>query len=206
MMRACQPEASAQGLSWRYPLTEIALAGLMAATQALDGQNLILQAYASGFVLLAVADIEHRQIQMGPLLALAALALIDAAFITETNPGLASSLVGGLLGGCAFAALYLGGRLYARLAGSGEALGLGDVYVMGAAGLMLGFPNVLAALVLAIALGGCGALAFLAHLRLRKRLWQRHASMAYAPYILAATYIMLLFQGDISRLAFGLPG
>lgn len=201
ILRALQPKASARRLPWRYPLTEIALAALLATTQAALGQNLILQVFAAGFVLLAIADIEHRQILMGPLLALAMLELIDAAFITETGPGLATALAGGLVGGCVFAALYLGGKFYGLVTGSGEALGLGDVYLMGAAGLFLGFPNVLAAIMMAIALGGCAALLMLMMLRLRGRLYRRHYAMAYAPYILAATYACLLFPSELSRLA-----
>ena len=38
---------------------------------------------------------------------------------------------------------------------------------MGLAGLILGFPNVLAAMILAIFLGGAGALLYLAQVRVR---------------------------------------
>ena len=201
-------------LSWRYPLTELTLAGLMAITQFVtgddaslpSGQRLIWQAYAVIFVLLAVVDLERRQILIKPVLFAAALAVVDAAVFPQSPPNLASALVGGLCGGATFSLIYLGGRLFDGLVKrvATPVFGLGDVYLMGLAGLILGFPNILVAIVLAIALAGAGAAVYLALTRLRKRRYKRFTALPYAPYILMATTLVLLFQGEISHVVFGL--
>lgn len=200
-------------LNWRYPLTELAVAGLMVMTQLATGddasplspQRIIWQAYAAIFVLLAVVDLERKRVLTVPVLVAAALALVDAAVLPQPGPHLASALAGGLCGGLLFSFAYLGGLGFARLAEGIDTVvfGPGDVYLMALAGLILGFPNVLAAIVLAILLGGGGALLYLALLRIRGRRYQRFTALPYAPYILAAATIVLLFQSDISRLFFG---
>ncbi len=203
-------------LNWRKPLTELALAGLVVTMQLATGEDasvpvghrLIWQAYVAAFVLLAVVDLEHRRILIVPVILAAGLALVDAAFYPQPSPGLLSALVGGICGGLCFWLVYLGGILFGRLAGrpgvKTTVFGLGDVYLMGLAGLILGVPNVLAAMVLAIFLGGAGALLYLAQLRLRGLQYERYTALAYGPYILVATYVVMLFPSEISRLVFGL--
>ena len=185
--------------SRRIIVVWLVIAALMLTAHLFGASSLLMHIYAALFVLLALADIEHRQILLAPLLALAGLALFDAAIITDTSPNLAASLAGGLAGGGAFAALYCGGMLYSRLSGAGPALGFGDVCLMAVAGLLLGFPNSLIAMLVAIISAGCFALSMLASLRLRGLPYRRHSSMAYAPFILAATYLGLLFDSQFSR-------
>ena len=202
-------------LSWRYPLTELALAALLLITQTATGsdglfpggQRLIWQAYAALFVLLVVVDLERKRILMAPTIVAAALALVDAALLPQPAPNLASALVGGLCGGLIFSVIFLGGRLFRRLLDgvSTSVFGKGDVYLMGLGGLILGFPSVLAAMLLTIALGGAGAALYLSLLRLQKREYKRYTALSYAPYILSAIYFVLLFQDEISGLLQGLP-
>ena len=203
-------------LNWRKPLTELALAGLMVIMQLVTGedapvpggQRLIWQAYVAIFVLLAVVDLEHRRILIAPVILAAGLALVDAAFYPQQSPNLVSALAGGVCGGLCFWVVYLGGRFFGGLAEKQgvkkTVFGLGDVYLMGLAGLILGFPNVLAAMILAIFLGGAGALLYLAQVRVRGCQYERFTAQAYGPYILAATYVVMLFPSEISRLVFGL--
>ena len=130
---------------------------------------------------------------------MAALALVDTALLPQPGPNLASALVGGLCGGATFSLVYVGGSLFRRLQGGIDTtvFGKGDVYLMAVGGLMLGFPNVLAAMLIAILLGGVGAALYVLVLRLRGRPYQRFTALPYAPYILTATYLVLLFQGEI---------
>ncbi len=215
LVGAWQSQPPCPRLSWRYPLTELTLAGLLLITQAAtgsddpfpSGQRLIWQAYAALFVLLAAVDLERKRILIAPTLVAAALALADAALLPQPAPNLASALVGGLCGGLIFSLLFLGGRLFGRLLGGIDTsvFGKGDVYLMGLGGLVLGFPSVLAAMLLAIALGGAGAALYLSLLRLQKREYKRYTALPYAPYILSATYLVLLFQDDMRHMIFGLP-
>lgn len=199
-----------QRLSWRYPLTELALAGLLLATeyatgakaQAPPGQQLLWQVYAVVFVLLAVVDIEHKRILFLPVIVASMLAVLDAAFNPQRPPDIASSLAGGAAGGVIFSLVYVGGRVYGRIRGRRRALptafGKGDIFVMAMGGLIVGFPNALATIVLAVFLGGAGALAYLLRMGLRGERNGQFAALPYGPYILAATYMVMLFPSVIS--------
>jgi len=197
-------------LSWRYPLTELALTGLLLTThlaagakaQVSLGQQLLWHLYAVDFVLLAVVDIEHKRILFLPVLAASMLAMFDAAVFPEHSPGLTSSLAGGLVGGMVFSLVYAGGKMYRSIRDDRHeiptAFGKGDVYLMAMGGLIVGFPNALVAMVAAVLLGGAGALAWLLGIRLRGRRYERFTALPYGPYILAATYAVLLFAGGIN--------
>ena len=116
---------------------------------------------------------------------------------------LSSALVGGLFGAAVAWLIFLGGKLYGRLIAqgkSGTVFGFGDVYLMALGGLVVGFPSVVSLVILAIIIGGCGALLYLAGLRLRGRTYQRYTALPYGPYILAATWSVLVFQLDFMSL------
>lgn len=196
-------------LKWRYPLTELALTAMLLAThyvagakpQASIGQQLLWHSYAVIFVLLAVVDIEHKQILLLPVCASSLLALFDAAAFPQHPPDWPSSLAGGVGGGLVFSLVYAGGQVYRRILKSRHELptpfGKGDVYLMAMGGLIVGFPNALAVMAIAIFLGGTGALAYLLVARLRGRRCQRFTALPYGPYILAATYFVMQFPGVI---------
>ena len=197
-------------LSWRYPLTELALAGLLVATeyaagaqsQAALGQQWLWQLYIVVFVLLAVVDIKRKQILFLPVVMTSALAVFDAAVFPGNGPDLTSSLAGGAVGGMVFALVYAGGQFYSRnLTGERDtptAFGKGDIYLMAMGGLIVGYPNALLAMVAAVFLAGAGALTWLLGMRLRGRRYERYTALPYGPYILAATYVVMLLPGAIS--------
>ncbi len=203
-------------LPWRYPATELTVASLLLATHHFAAQNarppgaqlFVWQAYAVAFVLLALVDLQRKRILLAPLIAAALLALFDAVALPQPPPNLASALFGGACGGLVFGFAYLGGQLYGRLAARvrSPAFGAGDVYLMALSGLIVGFPHILVAMILTIVLGGIGALIYLTQLRLRGRRYRRFTALPYAPYILAATYALLLFPDEFSRAAVGIFG
>ena len=205
-----RPLSPSPRLSWRYPLTELALAAALLVMQVVtaadasiaDEQRLIWRAHAAIFVLLALVDLERKRVLLAPTLAAAALALVDAALFPQPAPNLASALVGGVGGGATFTLAYLGGKLFAKQQGgiASPVFGKGDVYLMGLGGLILGFPNVLAAMLLAILFGGSGAALYLIRLRLQGRQYKRYTALPYAPYILSATYIVLILQDGVGAL------
>ena len=197
-------------LGWRYPLTELALAGLLPVThfvavQAPLGQQLLWQAYAVIFALLGIVDIEHRRILSWPLFALSALALFDAAVFPQPAPDLLSSLAGGVTGGLVFSLVYAGGLIYRQSLDRGTeiptAFGKGDVYLMAIGGLVVGFPNALAAMAAAVFLGGGGAMVWLLAARRRGRGFARFTALPYGPYILAATYAVMLSASGVGPAA-----
>ena len=207
-----------QELSWRYPLVEIALSASMTLVFAVARdmhamsieETLLYLALVALFVLIAVIDLEHMRILVTPLLACCLLALVRAFAFPQSPPTFASMLVGALCACLVFSLVYLGGRLFARLAeryGHSPAditvFGRGDVYLMTVGGLIAGFPNVLVIMALTILLGGIGALTYL----LRKSAsggYQRFSAFPYAPYILTSIYVVMLLRGEASRLIFGL--
>ena len=214
---SCANRADVIRLAWRYPLTELVLAALMTLTHILSqdkpgadgGQVLIWQCYAVAFVLIAVADLERKVILSLPLAGVAALALTDAAVFPQAPPPLESALIGALGGGGVFALVQLGGRIFVKAASKRSdleeraiAFGSGDVYLMAACGMIVGFPAVFPTLLLALLLGGGSALLHLALLHLKTGQIQRFSAIAYGPAILTATYLTLFFGEEIGRLRF----
>ena len=206
-------------LSWRYPFTELFLSALMTITYvytvrdpaASYGHLLIRQAQVALLVLIAVVDLEHRQILFSPLLAAVLLALISAAVYPQFPPTLASMMAGALCAGVTFSLVYLGGRLFGYLAAKfrGHSLevtvfGLGDVCLMTAGGLIVGFPNILLAMVLTILLGGIGALSYLAVQVASGRGYKPFGALPYGVHILLATYTLMVFPNELSHVFFAL--
>lgn len=203
-------------LSWRYPLVEVALSALMMMTFAVARnvyvlsllETLIWLAFVALFVLIAVIDLEHRRILASPLLACALLASLRAIAFPHNPPTAASMLAGALLACLVFSLVYLGGRIFVSLAARTQrvpatAFGRGDVYLMTVAGVIVGFPQVLAVMALTILLGGIGALGCVLVMSASAG-YRRFSAMPYAPFILASIYLVMLLRDELNRLIFGL--
>jgi len=160
------------------------------------------------FGLITVIDLEHRLILHPTSLVGAVLGLFVGTTIYSRSSGIlsgvGSSLLGGLIGFGVMYLLYQVGGLVARLrarrmqaAGQAddeeEALGGGDVYLLGVLGLMLGKDFILNALVLGVLFGGIVSLLFIIALLVRRR-YSTDALMTFIPYgpyfIIAAFYIL----------------
>jgi len=160
------------------------------------------------FGIITVIDLEHRLILHPTSLFGAILGLFVGTYIySRANgilSGVGSSLLGGLIGFGVMYLLYQVGGLVARLrakrmqaAGQAddeeEALGGGDVYLLGVLGLMLGKDFILNALVLGVLFGGIVSLLFIIALLIRRR-YSNDALMTFIPYgpyfIIAAFYIL----------------
>jgi leader peptidase (prepilin peptidase) / N-methyltransferase len=107
------------------------------------------------------------------------------------------TILGGLAGfGIMLILYYLGivfAKLMARLRGQtevGVALGFGDVTLAGVLGLILGWPGILAGLLLAILLGGLVSGIYLLVLVILKR-YQLFSAIPYAPFLVLSTIILL---------------
>jgi len=120
--------------------------------------------------------------------------------------GFMATILGGLVGFGAMLAFYYLGitfvRLMARIRNKpveeGEGLGFGDVNLGLVVGLFLGWPGVVAGLVLAILLGGAISLIYLLFTFLRHG-YKPDLSVPYGPFLAASTLILLYFKDLFMR-------
>jgi leader peptidase (prepilin peptidase)/N-methyltransferase len=157
--------------------------------------GLILLAYL-GVVI--VIDLEHRLILHPVSLAGAILGVGIGTWLH----GLTATLLGGLFGFAGMLALYYLGIVFVRLSarlrgqpiGEDEGIGFGDVNLSGVVGLLLGWPGILAGLLIAILLGGAVSLLYLL-LMITIRRYRPSLALPYGPF-LAASAIILLYLKD----------
>lgn len=150
------------------------------------------------FAIITIIDLEHRLILHPTSLFGAVLGFIVGTSIHSriNNHGLligmGYSLLGGVFGFGVMFLLYQLGALVARfrarkLVAAGqaddeeEALGGGDVYLLGVLGLMLGWDFIVNALAWGIILGGLVSFVFLFILIIRRR-YSSEALMTFIPY------------------------
>lgn len=161
-------------------LLELATAGLLAGLAAHFGSTWKLATagiYTILLITIAYIDLDHRLVlnrltYPGTILAIV-LSLFWSSYSTYVHP--LNAVLGAVVGLLIFAALQLLGR---------GALGTGDTKLAVLIGAMVGFPNVLSALLLGVVLGGLGAMFFLAVLRRGRKTY-----MAYAPYLAIGTVL-----------------
>jgi leader peptidase (prepilin peptidase)/N-methyltransferase len=151
---------------------------------------------------------------MGLLIYLAVVAVIDLEYRLVLQPvsyfgfalglglgiwmhGWWQTLLGGAAGFAFMLILYYLGALFARWLArrrneeSDEvALGYGDVMLSGVLGLLLGWPGIIAGLVLAILLGGVASLVYLIW-RVISKTYQPFMAIPYAPFLVLGTIILL---------------
>lgn len=166
---------------WRAPALEMAFILVFIYT-AWHMQGEIVQVVAGWFcaaflLTVSVIDFEHRRV-LNTMLAPAAVLLLGLSLLPQ-GPGLASALLGGAVGFGLFWLLHLGSR---------GALGAGDVKLAGVLGLMLGYPAIVQALMLAAMLAAAVAVGLLISRRATL-----HSSIAYAPYLAIGALLMLWF-------------
>jgi len=189
--------------SWRAWVVHVAGAGVAAflwINQSFSlpfWLNLLVWAY---FGLVIVIDLEHRLILHVTSWAGAALGLVVGIWLH----GVTTTLLGGAAGYGLMLGLYWLGNVFVRFmsrrrklgendAPIEDALGYGDVNLAGVVGLMLGWPGVLAGLVVAILLGGAVSLLYLvAAIALRR--YRAFAAIPYGPFLAFASLYLLYFS------------
>ena len=164
------------------------------------------------FGIITVIDLEHRLILHPTSLVGAALGLFVGTYLYtsvlkyELLAGVGASLLGGLIGfGVMFLLYQLGGWVSRyrtrRFQAAGqaddeeEALGGGDVYLLGVLGLMLGSAFIMNALVIGVVFGGLVSLLLIVGLLIQRR-YQSDALMTfipYGPFFIAAAFYTLFF-------------
>ncbi len=206
--RACGSRLSSQ-----YPYVELSLAALFVLSwytvpPALSlwsiGAFVSLLAFLSALVALTVYDIRHTLVPMPFIYALLIAAVLAPVFqsFSVASP---APFYDALLGGAALA----GFLLLLHFGTKGKGMGMGDVYIAGAVGLLLGLFRGIEALMLAVWIGSIfylGVMLLSSVLRVF-RLSPRFArvtmktELPFVPF-LAVGVLVAIFTG-ISPLAFG---
>jgi leader peptidase (prepilin peptidase)/N-methyltransferase len=147
------------------------------------------------FGLVVIIDLEHRLI-LHPV-SLVGL-ILGLGFGVYVN-GIVKTLLGGAAGFIIMLALYYLGELFARWLAKRRgqtldevALGFGDVNLTAVLGLMLGWPAVLAGIVVAILLAGLVSMIYLVYLLITRR-YRLFTAIPYAPFLVIGTVILLSF-------------
>jgi leader peptidase (prepilin peptidase)/N-methyltransferase len=171
-----------EGPLWRRLLlmavTGVAF-GATAARYEDTEQAVVIAAYAAAFIACAATDLMAFRVPNVITYPAAGGALRAAALMPHGN--VTEALIGGAVGG----GLMLGVALLSR-----GGLGLGDVKLAGFAGLALGGPLILPALMITALAGGVAALGLAVRVR------RRGYPMPYAPFISAGALAILLWQGS----------
>jgi prepilin signal peptidase PulO-like enzyme (type II secretory pathway) len=209
-----RPHRRGDKLSWRYPLTEIATAGLMLLTLHMSSQiagmntpQLILyMIYMAIFALITVIDLEHRLILFVVIIPSIVLALLDALLLEASGPDFTEALIGTALGFGTFFLLYLGGFAFVWFLNRSRenkieetAFGYGDVMLMAFTGALLGSIKTLFAITYTVIFGAIGALLYLVAKRVLSGRNSAFDAIPYGPYIVAATILMLLYAREVLR-------
>lgn len=191
-------------MSWRHPLVELGTAALFAFLWARYGASPLLipyTLYAVIFVLVVVIDLEHRLILNVVMYPAWILALV-ASFFHPTPYFYRLALVGGLVGFGLLYLVYLCGLLFVKAVSRARgrdlntiAFGFGDVRLGAFIGLILGFPDVLSAIFLAVLLGGVGGLLYWLIRAVILRRYSMFTAIPYGPYLVLGA-MAVLFLGS----------
>jgi leader peptidase (prepilin peptidase)/N-methyltransferase len=182
-----------QRISISYPVVELAMGAIWAALFAVEGFGLTFAfhaLYAAILMLVLVNDWKHRDIYVTVIAAGSAVAIAGSLLV----PG--ASLVGALIGagvaGAFFAFAYLLAKLiFPRIE---EPLGFGDILLALLMGLMLGWPNVVGALLVGPLLAGAATVLLL--------LSRRRKMGDFIPYgvaLCAAAILFLIYPGPLAE-------
>jgi leader peptidase (prepilin peptidase)/N-methyltransferase len=158
---------------------------------------LIGLAWLTYFGVVIIIDLEHRLI-------LHPVSWFGAAFGLATGVwlhGWLNTLIGGVVGFGIMLAFYWLGVLYVRKIASkkgrpieeGDAFGFGDVNLSGVIGLLLGWPGILAGLVLAVLIAGAVTLVYLAVMLITHR-YTPNLALPYGPFLAASAIFLLFFR------------
>jgi leader peptidase (prepilin peptidase)/N-methyltransferase len=171
---------------WRYPPRFGYLIGLVLLTYL-------------GIII--VIDIEHHLI----LHPVSLLGVFLGFWIGVTLHGWVATVIGGVVGFGAMLAFYFLGIAFVRISArlrnqssnenEGEGIGFGDVNFSGVTGLLLGFPGIIAGLLIAIILAGVASILYLIFMSSKGR-YHSGLAIPYGPF-LAISAIILLYLKDI---------
>jgi leader peptidase (prepilin peptidase)/N-methyltransferase len=179
--RSCREPISA-----RYPITELAMAVLFAATVLIlgtdnAGQLALGLVFCALLVVITLTDLERRVI---PNTVLLAGALVAVAIVAATDPGSLDTR--------AIAAAAGGGFLFLVALAYPRGMGMGDVKLAAVMGLYLG-RAVAPALLIGFAAGALVGLAMIA----RRGATARKQAVPFGPFLALGGIVALWYGSDI---------
>jgi leader peptidase (prepilin peptidase)/N-methyltransferase len=192
-------------LPWRHLLTEVGTAALFAFLWYRYGttQDWVFlvpyTVYSAIFVLVIVIDLEHKLILNVVMYPAWLLALLASLF-HPTDYFERLALLGGVVGfGLLFLVFWMG-ELFVKVMGKVRgkpihtaAFGFGDVRLGGFIGLILGFPDVLTALFIAILLGGLAGLIYWFVQAVIRRRYSLFTPIPYGPFLVIGAMLVMFF-------------
>jgi len=151
----------------------------------LSAELAITAFYCCLFLVIMVIDLEHGIVPNKIVYPSMAVALVLSALLSQTMtvPGIVQAAIGGGIGLVLFLLIVLISK---------GGMGWGDVKLAALIGLVIGFPLVFVALLLAVILGGLVAVTLLLF-----KLKKRKEGIPFAPYLSLGAMITLLFGSNI---------
>jgi prepilin signal peptidase PulO-like enzyme (type II secretory pathway) len=158
---------------------------------------LLYTVYSTIFVLVIVIDLEHRLILNVVMYPAWALALLGS-FINPTPYFYRLALIGGAAGFGVLLLVYWLGILFVKVLSKARgrpinavAFGFGDVRLGAFIGLVIGFPDVLTAIFVAVLLGGIAGMLYWFVRAVVLRRYSLFTPIPYGPFLaLGAMYIL----------------
>ncbi|MCR5302166.1 MAG: prepilin peptidase [Lachnospiraceae bacterium] len=172
-------------LSIQYPIIELLnglLYGLIFAVTGLSIKSVLIAALTSALIVIAVIDWRTYEIPFGLNVFIAVLGIADIAvkLINRDFSGVLDNLIG--------AVSVSGFLLILFVATKGRGIGGGDIKLMAAAGLLLGWKSIILAFVTGCVLGS------VIHL-IRMKVSKQDHVLAFGPYLAVGIFIASLW-GD----------
>lgn len=144
-----------------------------------------------------VIDIEYRvvliQTSIFGLVLMFLIGLVNQGF---TLPGLLITLAGGAAGLIILLALYYFGAFFSKTLSKARgqqideiAFGFGDVYAGTFLGLMMGWPNIIGTLILAVLLSGAFSLLYVLVLLILRR-YKAYSAIPYTPFLILGAIVL----------------
>lgn len=148
--------------------------------------------YTVVLLLVLVIDFEHRLILNVVILPAILFALLAGPFFL----GSFRSLVGGTIAFIIVFGMYLFAQVFARWRGYTLVVpfGFGDVKLATFVGIVTGFPGVFSAILLAILLGGLGAVLYLLYEASVNRRLALGAAIPYGPFFCIAGWVIMFLH------------
>lgn len=177
-----------KSISWQYPVVELVVAALFifaflfAPTVA---AAFFLAAALYFMVVFAVIDIRTQTVPLDYVFLAGAAGLL---FNVTAGMTVGSALLGAVVGA---GSLFLI-RLLWQLLFHQEGMGEGDIYIAGAVGALAGWPAVLPALFVAVALGAFVGIAAAVFGKARLQ-----SALAFGPFLAAGALLAILWGSDL---------
>jgi Type IV leader peptidase family. len=146
--------------------------------------------------LVTIIDIDHKAVLIETDVVGAVVGIVYGLLIHKPL----EVLFGGIAGAGIMLAFYYFGILFSKVLGNIRhekieevALGLGDVFVCGYLGLIMGWPHIVGMIIIAVLLGGVFALGFILVKLLTKK-YTAFAAIPYVPFLIIASIVMFYLR------------